>query len=207
MLDDTKGQECNQLSHESIDIQDQLLLKRAMQRKDRRALEILHAKYYHQIKRFVASRIGSVTDVEDVVQNVFLELCKDSIHYNVRQTAEAYLLGITRHLIARHFRKRKERVEIVSIESIAANQRVRPNQNKLEHISTRDLKKLIRNALRKLTPKAAEAVKLRLIDGLSSKQAAQKAGCSLDTFHRRLERATKSLQHLIGKKPQSGYWQ
>jgi len=47
-----------------------------------------------------------------------------------------------------------------------------------------------------LSPKAREAVRLRFVEGLSLKEAAAKAGCSIGAFYARLERALKTLREI-----------
>ncbi len=51
-----------------------------------------------------------------------------------------------------------------------------------------------------LPPKAREAVRLRFIEGLSLREAAAKAGCSIGAFYARLERAIKTLRKICKDK-------
>jgi RNA polymerase sigma-70 factor (ECF subfamily) len=100
------------------------LLKRAMRQRDRTALSLLHARYYMRIKRYVASRIDSSTDVEDLTQNVFVELCSsDRKQATDFYSAEAYLFGIARNLVREHHRaaaKSPKYLDTLAIEAIAA---------------------------------------------------------------------------------------
>jgi len=62
------------------------------------------------------------------------------------------------------------------------------------------LKKIIiEEVAGQLPTKAYEAIKLRFIEGLCSKEDAQRAECSIDTFRKRLRRAGRILQKIREK--------
>ena len=163
----------------------------------------LYARYYTHMKQYIASRIRSIADAEDLAQNIFLEICKGSGRYDRRRNnnVEAYLLGMAKNAIRRYHRERKKPVKIISINSandIATISNIHQRQNPANQISMQELKRAIEEAVSKLPPKAREAIKLRFIDGLSTEQAAQKAGCTPGTFRDRLAYALKTLRKTTG---------
>ncbi len=182
--------------------EDRFLMKRAADHGDRTALGALYTKYYQRIEAYVASRIGSVKDAEDIAQDVFLELWRPRASRDVRQSAEAYLFGIARNAVGqyrRNMRKRPRVVPIRSVGEIAEGPDIKENQSLSREIPAREREESIKDAVARLLPKAREAVLLRFVEGLSTKEAAEKAGCSVDAFYRRLERAVKALQCMRAK--------
>lgn len=88
------------VSGNSVNINESLILKRAVYQQDRKAEEVLHAKYYPHMKRYIASRINSIADAEDLAQDVFVELCKGNGRYDGRRYVEGFLFGIAKMLSA-----------------------------------------------------------------------------------------------------------
>lgn len=185
------------MSHDVAEIQDRISLKRAINRKDRKALGELHSKYYRKIKRYIASRISSIADAEDLTQNLFFELCKSNGTYKGHQNAEAYLLGVAKRLIALYHRNQNKQIRTISINSmdeIAADIQRKPS----EQISQQKLREL-KDTIARLPPKTQEAISLRLIEGLSIQEAAKRTGCSIHTFCQRIYQAKKIIVELKTK--------
>ncbi|MHC4739671.1 MAG: RNA polymerase sigma factor [Planctomycetota bacterium] len=162
------------------EVKDRILLRRAIYQKDRKALGRLHSIYYPRIKRYIASRVNSIPDAEDLTQGVFFELCNDEDTYREYQDAEAYLFGIAKNLIALYYRSQSKQVKTISMESVgetAADVQQKP----AEQISQQELKD-IKDLIARLPPKAQEAIRLIFIEGLSLKEAAKRTGCSIHTF-------------------------
>ena len=185
-----------------INIDESLILERAIYRRDRKAVAVLHAKYYVHMKRYIASRISSMADANDLAQNVFVELCKGNGRYDGRGSVERYLFGIAKNAIRKYHRERTSSIKTIPIDSVYPidTGEVQQYRGPARQIEAQELKIAIEEAVAKLSPKAREAIKLRFIDGLSNKQAAQKAGCTPGTFRFRLFHAIGTLRKTIGSK-------
>lgn len=183
-----------------INIDESLILERAIYRRDRKAVAVLHAKYYVHMKRYIASRISSMADANDLAQNVFVELCKGNGRYNGRGSVERYLFGIAKNAIRKYHQERTSSIKTIPIDSVNDIGVKDVQQCPVRQIEAQELKKAIEEAVAKLPPKARQAIKLRFIDGLSNKQAAQKAGCTPGIFYVRLSYALKTLRKTTGRK-------
>lgn len=181
------------MATDEINIQDGFLLSRAIHEKDRNALGWLHAKYYPRIKRYIASRIKTIPDAEDLAQGVFLELCKGNARYDDHREPEAYLFGMARNLVSRYYRNRKKQPQTVQIETVR-ELIASYDEHQAPPVSLTQLRKLLEDATGQLPPKAKEAIRARLIEGLSVKEAARKCGCSTDAFYKCLDAALKALE-------------
>jgi RNA polymerase sigma-70 factor (ECF subfamily) len=183
---------------EPITTQDAVLLKRAILQKDRKALSLLYTRYCAPLKRYIASRVHSSDQAEDLAQKVFVELyTRDHKPHHGWHNAEAYLFGIARNLIREHHRSTKKGpkpLDAPTIEAIAA--RCHPIHQAAAPGESDDTQDLILKALSSLTPNARQALKLAIIDDLPPDQAARKARCSVVAFYQRLSRARKALAQL-----------
>jgi RNA polymerase sigma factor (sigma-70 family) len=106
---------------------------------------------------------------------------------------------MARQAIRRHRAKKTKQPQPCSPRVIAEaeeDQRVLPSSDRTAQISREQLKEAVAEAIAKLPPKACEAIELRLIKGLSTREAAEKAGCSVEALYRRLQRAVRQLRHL-----------
>ena len=178
-------------------IDEKLLLKRAVCEQDKKALTILYAKYYPQVKHYIASHVGCVEDAEDLVQDVFVELSKGKGHYDGRGNVIGYLLGIAKKIIHRYHRRKTHSVRTIPIVSVDKVDHSYHNQQRLDpvrQISAQELKTAIEDTTAQLPPKAREAIRLRYIDGLGLRESAEKAGCSAHTFCQRVLDAKKALK-------------
>jgi RNA polymerase sigma-70 factor (ECF subfamily) len=175
-------------------IQDRILLRQAILEKNSQALAHLHKTYYLSIKRYVASRINSNPDIEDLVQNVFLELCKSNDNYKGHHNAEAYLIGIAKNLIALYYRNKGRQIQTISIESIA-DIAADIQQKKTEQLLQQELQD-IKDLITRLPPTTRKAISLRLIEGFSTKKTAELMGCSTHTVCQKIYEAKKSFKKL-----------
>lgn len=178
---------------DAIKIQDRILLKRAIHDKDRDALGRLTNIYYPRIKRYIASRIKSIPDAEDLAQDMFFGFCEGKGCYDGQRDAEAYLFGVARIIIANYHRNKKKQPQTIRIDSVGE---IVADCDVQQHwpVSLQELKEFLEDATGQLPPKAREAARLKLGEGLTSKEAAKRAGCSTDAFYKRFDAALKALE-------------
>ncbi len=180
-----------------VNINDSHLLKREIYPKDKKSLELLHAKYSARLRRHIALHIGSIADAEDLTQNVFIELSKSDGQYDGSADVEKYLLGITNNVIHRYYRQKAGSVKTIHLDSIGNltdGSGTGPQADPAYQIESEELRKNIALALAKLPPKARQAIKLRFIDGLTIKQAAEDLGCSDGAFRKLISYGLKKIR-------------
>ncbi len=171
------------------------MLSKALKERNKEALEYIHTHYYHRIRSYISASIHSGQDAEDLTQNVFTELCKKNGQNKNYDNPEAYIFGISRKIINQYARNNNKSVKTIPITSINEPNTDKTGQKDIyERILLSERKQIINDAVEKLPPKAREAIKLRFIEGLSSKEAAQKAGCPQKSFRRLLSLAVKALR-------------
>ena len=187
---------------DSFETDDTLLLSRIVFQQDRRALAILYLKYSPSVKSYIFSHVGSISDTEDLVHEVFLQLCRGKGHYDSSKGVEPYILGIARNVIRKYQREKEKSQQTLpanSINGLFPRYHISKSTDPDGRISEQQYNKIIEVIQTGLPPKAREAVILRFVEGLSPKEAAKEAGCSLWAFYKRLERAEKSLRKVLKK--------
>ena len=185
------------MSEDKSSITKSFPLNSLTRRRDKKAVAALHKKYFSQIKHHITSRIGSVADAEDLAQDVFVEFYKGNGCYRENGNPEKYLFGIARNLVRGYYRKKVKSVRMIPIEEISPPTVLHDTQPHFDPVNVaenQELKKIIENAVAKLPPKARQALELRFIKGLDSKEAAKKAGCTAKVFRDRLYYAITILR-------------
>ncbi len=186
----------------SPDIDEKAILKSVIFQQDKKALAILYAKYYPQVKRYVISQVGSVEDAEDLVQDVFVELSKGKGNYKGYGSVRSYLLGISKKIIYQYRRQKAHPVRIIPIDSVENSSvcSITPYHNKAGMIFEQELKSIIHEFKSKSSSGVYEAVELIFFERLNPGEAAKKLGCSVEAFKKRLRRGAKIFEQIIEDK-------
>jgi len=175
---------------------DHILLRNVIWAGNKDSLAALHAKYYLGIERFIASCINSTQDAEDLAQNVFVELLQGNCRYDGHYDPQAYLLGMAKNVI-RRFNKIKKKQPIILPLSLLEKIAGSSVASSADNVSNPNASRQVLYAaeiIAKLAPKAREAIRLKFIDGLSSKEAARCAGCSTTVFYSRVYDGLSTLR-------------
>ena len=153
----------------------------------------LYRRHAERLTRYVRQRVGSAEEAEDIVQNVFLELCKPGVLNRADKDIDAYVFGAARHLTSQHLKKARAQ-ETALTKFLSASEPLSPctesdrGESEVGRIQT---------LLMQLPPKAHNALRSRVLDGLSSRNAAKKVGCSEHALQTRLYRAIRGLRDLV----------
>lgn len=176
---------------------DNALLARVIYQHDREALEILHRRYYPQVRQYVAHLLGGDAEADDLTQEVFIGLFATRGHYDQRRSAAGYILGTAHNIVCRYARERDRPIRAApcldSVYAVSENQ-VAPQHDPMQQASDQEVLTLIRGMITRLSPRNREAIRLRFVEDLDSRQAAAQAGCSVGTFNKRLHAAIRELR-------------
>ena len=158
------------------------LVRRAQQR-DHEAFTQLYEAYFDKIYRYVALRIGSKPEAEDMTQQVFFKALRSISSFRWRGIPfSAWLFRIAHNEMVDYLRKRATRVTAPLDESLASIDSD-PRQV-VEH--KLDIERLI-SATKQLTEAQREVISLRFAGELPVAQVARVMGKS--------QGAVKALQH------------
>ncbi|HLL16199.1 MAG TPA: sigma-70 family RNA polymerase sigma factor [Pyrinomonadaceae bacterium] len=174
-------------------------LLRLMTAGDADAFAALYARRQAGIYRFALQMCGSEGIAEDVTQEVFMMLVRDSHMYDpARGALSSYLYGVARNQVLRRLEKERHFVAMtdetmedggttnVSTHLVAAD-------DPLAELARSELIETVRQAVLALPAHYREVVVLCELHEMSYAEAAAVLGCAVGTVRSRLHRARSLL--------------
>jgi RNA polymerase sigma-70 factor, ECF subfamily len=146
------------------------LVGRAIQR-DREAFTCLYDRCVDQIYRHVYYKVSNQADAEDITQETFVKAWKAIDRY--RDTGSpfaAWLITIARNLIADHY---KRRPNLVNLDDLAEQLAAHPSTEPEKLAEAAFNQETVRRAVLKLKPDQQQVVMMRFIDGFSYEEIAR----------------------------------
>lgn len=158
------------------------LVSRAVKR-DAAAFGCLYELYLDRIYRYVFYRVGSVSEAEDLAEQVFLNAWEAIERYEARGAPfAAWLYRLAHNLVVDHYRSKKPSAPLDEVdEAEEAGDDVATAVEGVLEIQE------LREALVRLHPDYQRLIVLRFVEGLSHSEVAQIIGKS--------EGATRVIQH------------
>ncbi len=175
---------------------DELLVTRAKEG-DRNAFRMLVVRHQQGIARTVASMLGPVVEVDDVVQEVFIRFYQTLARFRGDAACRTYLKRIAINLSLDTLRRRK-RLASRFVSRDNESMYVPEARDESADPEGFDRRRLLEQALASLRPHHRAVVVLRLIDGYSTKEAAEILGVPSGTVLSRLSRAVQHLRSILG---------
>jgi RNA polymerase sigma-70 factor, ECF subfamily len=169
-------------------------LLRLMAGGDEAAFTILYRRHQGPVYRFALQMSGKTEIAEEVTQEVFMWLMRESRQYQPeRGPLIAYLYGVARNFVLRHLeRDRAYSVSIDDPESEAADQAA-SGEDVLGELTRGERIESLRRAILKLPAPYREVVVLCELHELDYTEAAGILGCPVGTVRSRLHRARTLL--------------
>lgn len=154
--------------------------------------------YAGRLVHYAFRHLGSYQDAEDVVQQVFVRTFVD--HSNRKQVSAVgpYLFRSVANACTDLLRRRDRAAvfrEEVSIEQLLAG-----TDGPVEIAQVAEGLHRAESLLRRLPKEQAEAIRLRVFDGLRLGEIAEVLGCPVNTVCSRLRYGFQKLRNLVGEK-------
>jgi RNA polymerase sigma-70 factor (ECF subfamily) len=172
-------------------------LLRQMMTGDEDAFTQLYRRRQASVYRFALQMSGSRTLAEDVTQEVFIALIRDSARYDPgKGSLSAYLYGIARNHVLRkleqdrpyvQFAERSSDVEENTPEAMIAE------GNPLGELTRNERIQELRDLVLSMPPRYREIIVLCDLHEMSYVEAAEVIGCAVGTVRSRLHRARALL--------------
>ena len=157
------------------------------------ALGAIYDRYQADVYRFVA-RMMRGAEVDDIVQNVFLEAHRSARRFRGDSTLKTWLFGIAANLVRTSFR-REQRRRTATTALLAIPEKPQPSP--ADAISDDQRRRWVAAAVDGLSPALKEVYVLCVIEELPGKHAAQVLGISEPSVWRRLTDARGALRSAI----------
>lgn len=143
-----------------------------------------------RLRQFVRARINSPTDIDDVLQNVFLRI--HSHFGDLRETdrLESWVFQITRNAVTDYFRKQRDdntdAVDTIQDPSLAGAQNVHA-----------EVAGCLNTLIERLPDDQRRAVSMYELEGMSQKEIATQESISLSGAKSRVQRGRRSLEAML----------
>jgi RNA polymerase sigma-70 factor (ECF subfamily) len=141
---------------------------------------------------------GSASDAEDVLQTVFLRLVRRGEGYDFAPSPSAYLTRAAVNASLDLLRSRRT-TQSVTLEEIEPEMLASTAHGPEAEHADRELRLLIRQAVSRLGPKAAEFFALRYFEGYDNREIAEMLGTSQMVVAVILHRSRARLRKEIGQ--------
>ena len=169
---------------------------------DRDATLLAWKRFAPMVYRILKRTFGSVSDVEDLQQDIFLAFFRKVPGLRDPKALEAFVGAITSRMIKYEFRRRKHSfVSSWGAHADPSGEQDVPDQAAAD-IPARQALSAFYEVLDQLTAKDKMLFSLRFIDGLNLPQIAEAAGISISTTKRQLARIRKVVGKRIKKSPE-----
>lgn len=153
--------------------------------------------YLQRLVSYAFRRLGSMPDAEDVVQEVFVRAYAARRKHAGVSGVVPYLYRMTANACTDVLRKRKRSKGLLdrfACENLPSGQEDAPN---LYAVS--DELRRAEELLRRIPKKQAEAIRLRVFDGLTISEIAEMVGCKPNTVSSRLRYGFKGLRRIASR--------
>jgi RNA polymerase sigma-70 factor (ECF subfamily) len=169
--------------------------RRAVQRRDRKTLEEVHAEYAPTVLGYLINVLGDRGRAEDVHQQVFLEVWQRAPDYDPgRASVLTWIMTIARSRAIDELRRRvpepRDPVESPSLALAADDDPERSPDALVERWRVAHL-------LSRLRPDEAQLLRMRFYEDLSQSEIAERTAIPLGTVKMRMVSALERLRELV----------
>ncbi len=163
----------------------------------------LWERFHQSILAFVRKRVPT-SDVDDVVQDIFIRAAGSIDGLRKEERAEAWLLGIARRAIADAYRKRAHSNHVSPGDDLLANtpdETARPAENLSKYSGEHDVHEEVLSWLRPMADEISEPYRTALIradfDKIPQRALAKELGLSESGLKSRVQRARMKLANVL----------
>lgn len=160
------------------------------------ALGALFDLYGAAVRRFIRNSGVPASDVDDLVQQTFLDVPNASRRFDNRFSGRGWLLGIAAIIVARHRRSRGRQAARQA--AWASDPALLPAQNDTwRELEWRQSAERALGALGRLTSKKREVFVMIVLGDISGEEAAQTLGVPIATVWTRMHHARRDLRRML----------
>ncbi len=150
-----------------------------------------------RVERLLGRMLGPRSDLEDLVQTVFVEACRSFAHYRGEGTPGAFVGGIAVRVARRAMRGSAFSRHRAELDEEVAGTGLSPEE---AYAQTQQLK-VVRAALERLAPKKRIAFTLWAFEGLEPEEIAKLTEATLPATRSRIFYAQKELREMARRSP------
>lgn len=164
----------------------------ALKAGNKQAFDEIYKEFSPRLYNFILSIVGSSSDSQDILQNVFIKVWEKRAELIVDKNFEAYIYTIARHFVYNHLRT-KLYTHLVSTDGVD----LADNCSIEQSIFKKDVTLYFKDIINKLPEKRREIFIMNKFQDLSYKEIAEKLSISENTVDTQLRRAMAFLKSKI----------
>lgn len=153
------------------------------------------------LRAFIAKRVGNETEVDDIVQDVWLKMQRGLDGLKDQSRLISWIYQIARHAIIDHYRapgRRREMpvglaADLDAHQSLSSRAAASDDSGRLRT----ELAGCLRPMIERLPGKYRQAVMLVDLEGLTQQKAAAQLGLSLSGMKSRVQRGRRQLKEML----------
>jgi RNA polymerase sigma-70 factor (ECF subfamily) len=165
--------------------------------------EQIWSEFGQRLRAFIARRVDSDADADDILQEVFLRIHRYAGSLNRRERLVSWLFQITRNAIADYYRAPVRRRELLA--GVPHDLERGPEsswswveeRDEASEDAARELAACLRPMVARLPQRYREAVTMVDLEGMPQKEAAIRAGLTLSGMKSRVQRGRRGLEQLL----------
>jgi RNA polymerase sigma-70 factor (ECF subfamily) len=180
------------LGRASRETSDEVLIRLISQR-DRDAMQVLFARHYVKVYRFIRRLIGNASLAEDIVSEVFLDVWRRGDSFEGKSQVSTWLLAIARNKVLAASR----RVQAMPLDDDLAASLVDPADGPETALNRTRRNAILRKCLERLSPAHREVIDLVYYHEKSVEEIAQIVGVSEGTVKSRAFYARRQIAELL----------
>jgi len=157
---------------------------------DEHAFTLLYRRHQGPIYRFALQMSGNDSVADDVTQEVFLAVMRESFRFDSsRGSLATYLYGVARNQVRRYLERGRFQVPLDEDSDEASFEPITARGDPLGDLTLREGLSALRQAILTLPLHYREVVALCDLEEMSYDDAARTIGCAIGTIRSRLHRA------------------
>jgi len=174
-----------------------LELLEAWREGDKRAGQELFQRHAESVRRFVINKVDKTNaEAEDLIQQVFLACVEGRDRFGGRSSFRAYLLGIARNVVRRHWEARRIRGRTTDIDEVP----IAALSSSPSSIAARNQEeRCLLEALRHVALKDQTVLELSYWEELSTREIGEILGIPTETVQSRVRRARDKLAREVSR--------
>lgn len=161
---------------------------------DENAFQLLYENHCRQLIRFAASYLPDISDAEEIVQNVFVELWEKREQLDPERFAKNYLYRVTVNKVYNHLKHKVVERKYLQCLDVLESNTVNEAEKK---IYREELAGAVNHLLARLPEQQRTIFYLSRWEGLSHKEIADQLQVSVRTVENQVYRAVKYIRENI----------
>jgi RNA polymerase sigma factor (sigma-70 family) len=177
------------------ELPDEVELLRQAKRGSSSAFDLLVSVHQEKIAGLVHRLLGWPSDVDDVVQDVFVDVLKNLHRFDGRSSVVTWLTRIAINRCRSH--QRKQWLRIGFLRKLHGHPPAVTSPSEADPLATAETIQQVHTAIRKLNQRDREIIVLRYLEELPVEEIANTLGLSRGAADVRLTRARQKLEQIL----------